>query len=179
MFIRGSHASAKHEWKDSCFVEKYEDLGSHIITILEFAINADIMGIPCDCLALREYIPMDTLFIAFRGKMPVNPEIRYFVREGKVICKHWYWIWNAIQGHNPSIENWKEKLENTEKSISKDEYKLLDRYAVEIGTTLKDSWSIDFCRAKNKQWIFIDCAIASTSWHDENCSFSDMFIKKK
>jgi hypothetical protein len=178
LFIRGSHASAKHDWRDSCYIERIKDLGSHITSILEFAINADIVGIPCDCIAIREFIEMDTLFTAFRD-MPVNPEIRYFVRNEKIICHHWYWIEDVFIERSIACENWRDKLKESEKSISKEEYDLLDKCAAELGLALKGDWSLDFCRAKDRKWYFIDCAFASISWHDENCPFYDLFIPKE
>jgi hypothetical protein len=91
LFLRTDLASGKFFWKRSCFVEKEEDLKQHIFEVISFNQCADICGLPFEALVFREYIPMKNLFTAFYGEMPVNPEIRFFVKDGEVKCWHWYW----------------------------------------------------------------------------------------
>ena len=119
---------------------------------------------------------MDSLFTAFRGTMPVNPEIRFFVKGGEVQCSHFYWIEDAIQ--NPSIDNWKEVLEATKKKSSIDEYSLLNNYARTISEKLLndgdvEQWSVDFCRDAFGEWQLIDMAIGKNSWHPKDCKFNE------
>jgi hypothetical protein len=101
--------------------------------------------------------------------MPVNPERRYFINDGKVLCHHPYWIQAAIT--KPSIENWQEVLAeiNTETT---EEVQLLSGYAELIAKELPGFWSIDFCKAKNGQWYLIDMATGEHSWHPEDCPYN-------
>ncbi len=173
LFIRTDLASGKHSWKESCYVKKEKDLERHIMEVIEFNLCADIMGLNFKALYFREFIPMDSRFKAFWGEMPVNPERRYFVKDGEVICHHPYWIEDAIR--NPSVKNWKEILKeiNTE---TKNELNLLIFYAEKIGKVVEGFWSIDFCRAKDGMWYMIDMATGESSWHKEDCKY---YVKPK
>lgn len=179
LFIRTDLSSAKHSWDRSCYVEKEEDLEKHIMEVIEFNLCADIMGLNFKALYFREFIPMDSKFTAFHGKMPVNPERRYFIKEGEIQCHHAYWIEDAIEkgtDKDKLPKNWRElaKEVNTE---TKEEIKLLSEYVNQISKLFpKGYWSIDFCKAKDGRWILIDMATGERSWHDENCKY---YVKPK
>ncbi len=163
LFIRGSETSGKHDWKDTCFVEKFEDIRYHITALIEDAMLKDI---GCNSIVLREFIKMDSGFSAFGRDMPVNPERRYFVKDGKVLCHHPYWIQDAIR--HPSVENWKEILEEMNEE-TEGEIELLTSYSEIISKEFEGYWSIDFCRTKKGKWVCIDMALGEDSWHPE-CS---------
>ena len=168
-FLRTDLASGKHNWKKTCFIDGNSKLWEHILEVSEFNLCADIFGLLFKAFAVREYIPMDSKFTAFYGDMPVNPERRYFVKNGKLICHHPYWIEEAIADSKPpSVSNWRElsKEMNTE---TEDEVKLLTGYTLQVAQRLEGSWSIDFCKAKDGRWILIDMALAERSWHPEDC----------
>lgn len=167
LFMRTDELSNKHDWKNSCYVEKEEDLISHIYNLIECSFIVDIMGIPIRAIILREYIPMKNLFKAFRGEMPVNPEIRFFIKDGKVLCWHWYWIEDAIIF--PSDEFWKEKLNREKKLTEVSELEELNKYTKIIAKRFKGYWSVDFCKSKENQWILIDMALGHKSWHPDDC----------
>lgn len=169
VFIRTDLSSAKHYWERSCFYDGTNELWKHLWEIIEFNLCADLMGLPFKALVVREFILMDSRFIAFRGNMPVNPERRYFIDKGKVLCRHPYWFEGAIL--YPNLENWKKVLReiNTE---DKQEIKLLTNYAQKVAKVLSGFWSVDFCKAKDEKWILIDCALGERSWHPEDCRFN-------
>ncbi len=166
IFIRTDATSGKHSWSKSCYIEKEENLEANILYLIELNEMADFMGLPYKALLIREYIPMATGFTAFNGKMPVNPERRYFVKDGKVICHHPYWPEDAIikGGVEPSIYNWKQILKrmNTETT---EEIKLLTKHAELISKTILGHWSIDFCKGNDGAWYLIDMADHYCSWH--------------
>ena len=175
VFIRTDLSSAKHDWEKTCFYDGIDKLWEHLWEIVNFNLCADLMGLPFEALIVREFIPMDSKFTAFSGDMPVNPERRYFIDKGKVLCHHPYWIAGAIR--YPSLVNWEKVIEeiNTEE---KDEIKLLTNYAQRIAKILEGFWSIDFCKAKDGRWILIDCATGENSWHPESCEFCRTRKKK-
>lgn len=166
VFIRTDQASDKHSWDKAAYVENEDKLWECFCGTVEHNLCAGVMGLPFFAIVFREYIPMDSGYTAFYGHMPVNPERRYFVEDGKVICHHPYWILEAID--SPSIENWKEVSEkmNTE---TQEEIELLTKYAEMVSDKVTGCWSVDFCRAKTGQWILIDMAVSADSWHPENC----------
>ncbi len=168
VFMRSDFTSHKHNWKNSCFVTGKEKIIPHLQDIIEFSGCADIFGgIPFTAVVIREYIPMATLFFAFR-EMPVNPEYRFFIQDGKVLCYHWYWVVDAIQ--NPSIRNWRNAILKSVKTIDKDrDIAKLDGYAKMVAEVLKGSWSIDFCLGADGIWYLIDMAESFKSWHPEAC----------
>ena len=112
--MRTDEFSGKHSWKNTCFVEKEEDLRQHIKDLFEDSFMADFIGLPIRALVFRKYLQMDTMFKAFHGEMPVNPEIRYFIKDHEVVCWHWYWVMEAIEkGTDPDKlpKDWKELME--------------------------------------------------------------------
>lgn len=181
IFMRTDQVSNKWFWDKSCYLQNFENLNSQIFEIICMSICAQIMGpLPIEALVVREYIPMDTRFFAFAGNMPVNPERRYFIREGTVLCHHHYWIEEAIKKplHNELPENWKELLReaNTE---TDSEWELLHTYARKVAQVINGFWSVDFCKAKTGEWILIDMAVGEKSWHPENCKFALEAEKKE
>ena len=167
-FIRTDQASAKHDWKNAAFVENEGVLLDRIARTIEFNLCADIAGLPYNSMVFREYIPMDSKFTAFMGDMPVNPERRYFIRDGKVVAHYPYWIPDAIeQGSGLLPGNWKELSEkmNTE---TEEEIELLTKYAQMVAERFKGYWSVDFCKAKDGRWVLIDMARGERSWKPNN-----------
>lgn len=170
LFLRTDHISGKHHWNKTCFVRREEDLKSHIIQLIETSELASILGLPINAFVFREFIELDWKFKAFEG-MPVAPERRYFIKDGKVICHHPYWVENSIKfwvrNYKPP-ENWVELLReiNTE---TEDEITLLSKYSIAIGKVLKGYWSVDFAYAKDGTWYLIDMATGEKSWHPEDC----------
>lgn len=168
IFIRGSDSSIKHDWKETCFVASEKDIRKQVVHIVNETERLDVFSsIPCSSIALREYIPMDSKFTAFRGELPINPERRYFINKGKVLCRHIYWFEGAIDGHTQNSPiDWRELLKemNTETSEG---YTLLTSYAEKIAKVFENYWSVDFCKAKTGKWYCIDMAQGKNSWHPE------------
>jgi len=160
IFLRGSHSSIKHDWKDTCFVPSLDVLEEHIQRIANECECLDVFGgVPVTSYAVREYIEMDTAFRFFGGDLPINPERRYFIYKNKLICHHPYWTSESIEE-----EKYHKKLDEINKEIE-EEKKLLNDYACKIATKFDGYWSIDFCRAKAGKWYCIDMAMGYQSWH--------------
>lgn len=175
IFMRTDQVSDKWFWDKSCYLQNFYNLSSQIFEIICMSHCADIMGgLPIEALVMREYIPMDTRFYAFAGNMPVNPERRYFIQDGTVLCHHPYWIEEAIKKplHNDLPDNWKELLREANIETNP-EWQLLHAYARKIAKAIKGFWSVDFCKAKTGEWILIDMAVGEKSWHPEDCKFAE------
>lgn len=170
VFIRSDYLSGKHAWEDTCHVPNGRELDRHVCQVVEETLTCDVMGRPVNAIVFREFIPMASEFTAFYGNMPVNPERRYFVKDGQVLCHHAYWIEEAIEESKaPSAANWRElsRLMNWESS---DEIELLTQYALTVAKSVDGYWSVDFCQAKDGRWMLIDMALGQDSWHPEGCS---------
>lgn len=162
-FMRTDLCSAKHDWKNTCYVTDKKRIMRHIFMLLEYHHLVSLAGeiTNYQALVFREFIEMDTGYTAFND-MPVNPERRYFIRNGKVLCHHPYWIKDAIR--RPSVKNW-EKISDKMNKETEEEVKLLTKYAKMIADRFDGYWSIDFCKAKDGRWFLIDMAVGEESWH--------------
>lgn len=190
VFMRSDLVSVKHEYLNTCFVGRKEELVPHLVRIIEGNALRDQ---PMTTIVLRKYLSLVYGFKAFRG-LPIAPERRYFVIDGEVVCHHPYWPEEAIHGKRGTYrgpasppKNWEMhtkylglpqywrrilKKMNTE---TPEEIELLSGYASKIGKVLGGAWSVDFALAytarnhKAKQWYMIDAALAAQSYHDPKC----------
>lgn len=169
VFVRTDQASAKHEWEIGAFVESADKLYRCLYETISHNLCAGLFGLPFIAIVLRKYIPMQSSYKAFRG-MPVNPERRYFVKDGKVICHHAYWIEDAIcaYGTTKLPSNWRE-LSAEMNHESDCEIAQLSTYAEAVSAKVAGHWSVDFCKGADGLWYLIDMAQAKSSWHPEDC----------
>jgi hypothetical protein len=185
VFIRTDQLSGKHDWKNTCFLNKpgRKELERHIRNLVEATLSCDVMGRPVNAFFFRKYIHMDSKYTAFWGEMPVNPERRYFIEDGKVLCHHPYWIDEAII--KPSKKNW-QKLSKEMNQESNEEITLLTQYAEQVSQAVKGFWSVDFCKSLGGRWFLIDMAEGENSWHPKDCpnnrtkeiDYLKMFVEK-
>lgn len=169
LFLRTDLQSGKHGWKDTCFVPSASVLQQHMFRIAEEnEMGACMFGPGYEAFVVREFLPLETAFIAFYGQMPINKERRYFVSGPKILCHHPYWPEEAFLDHT-NDGDWKEKLEQLNYE-SDEEIELLSEYAKTVGAALpEDSWSVDFAKSKDGKWYLIDMAIAGESFHWKPC----------
>lgn len=172
-FLRTDLTSAKHRWKESCYVTDKRDLYRSVYTLVEFSFGCDLLGLPVNAFVARKYIPMATIFTAFRYGLPVNPERRIFIRDGKALCYHPYWNEEAIEDGTPPEmlpQGWRQILEKANSDPpGGDRRRLLYQMAEEVGERLPGYWSVDFCLGKDNMWYLIDMAEGERSWHPEDC----------
>ena len=173
VFLRTDLSSAKHGWKNTCYYDGSKELWEHLYNIMEFNHCADIMGLSFTAIIIRQYIPMASGFKAFYGDMPVNPERRYFIKDGNVLCHHFYWIPEAIEQSykKPSIEKWRE-ISDQLNYEGKEEIKVLSNYVSLVAEVMDGYWSVDFCKGKDGRWYLIDMATGERSWHPKDCLVS-------
>jgi len=184
VFIRTDLSSGKHSWKKSCFVRSEKDIRGNLHEVIILNLLSGLFGLPFRAIAVREYIPLDSKFVGFLGDMPVARERRYFIRDGKVQCRHPYWVEDAVaQGTisyswNKLPQNWREILKeiNTE---TEEEVKLLTSYAEKVAMVLEGYWSVDFAKAKDGRWILIDMGLGDVSYHFDGCKFKNSQTTRK
>lgn len=170
VFIRTDHSSAKHDYKDTCFVKSEKELSKNIRQLFEVNYCHNLYP---EALILREYIELDWKFKAFMC-LPIAPERRYFISNGEVVCHHPYWILDAIEFYSkdcPRPLYWQELLAEVNEE-SEEEITLLKGYSEKIASVLDGEFSVDFAKGKNGTWYFIDAASAIQSWHPEETETS-------
>lgn len=170
LFLRTDQASGKHGWKKTCYVEKEENLIRNAFGVIEFNLTADVFAsLPFKALVFREFIEGECYFRAFYGDMPINKEVRVFVKDGKVLCHHFYWIADAIEETRFKPTNWRELLLKA-RSLSVEDIKTIYEYANIVASEIDGYWSVDFMKSRDGKWYLIDMARGEISWHP-NCPF--------
>jgi len=166
-FLRTDHFSAKHNWKDTCYVPGPKSVHQHVARLVVESALADIMGLPTRIWVVRELLPTRPAFRAFRGEMPIVKERRYFVDGQFVKCHHPYWPAGSIE--KPSVPDWESKL--AEMNVEEpEEIDRLVEMSLRVGARLKGSWSIDWLWVEDHtKWYLTDMAEAERSYHWPGC----------
>lgn len=164
VFLRTDAAAMKHSWRDTCYVESRDRLLWNLFRLVEENMMAGVLGLPFTAIVFREYLPLDSRFTAFHGDLPVNVERRYFIRDGKVEEHFPYWPEEAIRPNHQTPANWRELLREMNRETP-EEVELLTGYAEKLAAVLPGYWSVDFARAKDSTWYWIDAARGELSYH--------------
>jgi hypothetical protein len=176
VFLRSGYGSGKHEWKDTCFVARAEDMRSHVLAITEWSELVDMIGLPTRTWVVREMLPMEATFRAFHGGMPVNKERRYFFENGRAICRHGYWPPMSIL--DPDCADWEERLAALNHE-SDEEIAYLTAQTERVAREFEGAWSLDWACTKAGEWFAIDMALAAHSYHWEGCPEAARFADKR
>jgi hypothetical protein len=166
-FLRTGHGSGKHDWRRTCHVPDSAAVPSHIGALVEWSACVDLMGLPTKVWAVRRFLRLQSSFTAFNG-FPVNRERRYFVEGGKVLCSHPYWPEYAIDGHQPSESDWRERLAALN-DATPEETALLTIQSERVSAAFEGAWSLDWAQDIDGTWWAIDMAPAERSYHWPDC----------
>jgi len=161
LFIKNSLFSAKHSWKNTCFIAGPDvDIENHVALIFyEWAIVGMGAGMARH-IVVREFIDTKVQFYAF-SDMPVTQEFRLFADKGKTYGYQPYWPEAAVR--EPSIDDWRTKLREIEKPSEALLSEMIET-ADKITDALDGDYSVDFLIDKDgKPWL-IDMAEARTSF---------------
>lgn len=176
-FLRTGQTSGKHEWNRTCFIDHDADVRSHILAIIEYSELAGLFGLPSDVWAVREMLPTQPIMVCDRyGMMPVCREFRFFVSDGRVLCRHPYWpLESLVDGMKECPANLRDiyRALSSKRIFSRDsgfadpmeEPTLL---AAKAGMAVGGSWSVDVLDTQ-RGWFVTDMAVASDSWHWPGC----------
>jgi hypothetical protein len=162
-FLRTGQTSGKHDWKDTCYLESPSELPKLIFNLIEYSECVDLIGLDYSVWAVRELLPTEPAFYAFRG-MPITKERRYFAENGRVICFHPYWFEDVFE----SLTNDELKALRELNIRSQQEINQLTALTQIASHHLEGAWSFDWLWTK-RGWYLIDCAPAEISFHFPTC----------
>ena len=197
-FIRTDQLSGKHDWNKTCYLERPGDLGQHLYWLADATGMADIMGdMRFEALFVREFLRLRTAFRAFSGGMPINREVRCFVRDGSVECLHEYWFAGVFEeeeasnaGIGGNVEfmdiqdmpsafksldtglpaDWRERLREIN-TITERDGQVIREHARMVGRRFPgEYWSVDFAQGRDGTWYLIDMARGEISFHLPGCA---------
>ena len=165
-FLRTDHLSGKHQFRSTCFLGSLSDVEIHVVNLIEKSLTVGIFGVPLDAFVVREYLIPDWEFRAFNG-LPIAPEVRVFVKDGEVLDWLFYWPEDAIQFWRGTQEyegiDWRGALARMRAKAERESGRFLEHARV-VASVLKGDWSVDFMRARDGEWYFIDAARAPISY---------------
>lgn len=167
VFLRAGETSAKHSWKDSCFVTDFDTIPSHVFTIAKYCEMASALGLPYDVWAVREYLSGESYGVCpIYHDMPLRREYRFFADASGVICRHPYWPQAAIaQGGGPlSGADYAAFARLPEGP----ELARMDEIAAVAARACGGAWSVDLLDT-DRGWVLTDMALAAQSYHWEGC----------
>jgi hypothetical protein len=171
VFMRTDLCSGKHDWEKSCFVKDEFALVANFDRVVEHNRRWQMLGIYPQAMVLREFLDLETAFTAFEGNMPINKEVRCFVKDGSILCKHPYWPETAFDRHPARMAHdpeWRTKLQQLQ-TLSSADWSIINYEATTVASNMQGHWSVDFAKGKNGLWYLIDMALAYNSFHPRPC----------
>jgi len=173
VFLRTDKASAKHQMDKISKVESKENLHGKVHMLADDNLSKGIYGVQFNSLAVREWLNIKHHFKAFGGNLSIGYEIRAFIKDGEIECKHFYWVKDAIEESLFKPDDWEDKLKETKKEtmgkwdeVKDDIKKVADKF--------DGWWSVDLALTENNQWYLIDMARGKDSYHPPNCQYSPL-----
>lgn len=174
-FFRTGHTSGKHDWENTCCLTHVSAIPQHVYALVEFSAMAGMIGggLDTDVWAVREMLPVQPRFTAFRGKMPITKEFRFFVKgDGQVVCHHPYWPPGSIQHASIPEDEWRVMLQAMSMFADEDEHFELTNLASNAAKAVGGpAWSVDLLKT-DRGWYVTDMALAAQSFHWDGCEYA-------
>jgi len=164
IFLRTDHTSAKHGWNETCYVANLDLVEHHIVSIVEHSENVDICGLPTDTWVAREMLNTKLLFRAFRGRMPITREFRYFVLDGQVLWRQAYWPEEAVFFIPEDDDGANRSALAAASILHLGERAELDALSLKASAALPGYWSVDWLETTDRGWVLTDCAEGDRSY---------------
>lgn len=162
-FLRTDYTSAKHAWKNTCWLGNEDDIPDNVFSIVEYSETAGIIGLPWDTWVVREMLPTVPFGVCpAYSDMPICKEFRFFVEGGEVMCWHPYWPQRALSegGASPRLDY--------DALCEMSDEKAYRSLAAAAGRAVGGAWSVDILETSRGPYV-IDMALASESFHWEEC----------
>jgi hypothetical protein len=167
-FLRTGHGSGKHQWDRTCNVRHFNDLVPHISALVEWSALVDLMSLPTNVWAVREFIPTAPLCICEAyGNFPVVREFRLFVRDDKVEHTQPYWPPDAVEVGRPDAQDWAERLAAASKATQLEYAGMLWTALAAVDAVGGGFWSVDLLQGADGDWWLTDMAEGDRSFRWE------------
>lgn len=166
VFIRTDHASYKHKLEQVSKIYSEDELERKIHDLANHNLNLGWHGVEYKALAIREWLDIEHEFKAFWGDIPIGYEIRVFIRDGNIACKHFYWVKDSIKRANE--DNWEELWEET-KLNTMEKWAEVKTQVKAVADEFDGAWSVDFAMTQDEKWYAIDMARFEDSYHPPSC----------
>lgn len=176
-FLRTGHTSGKHEWDSTAYLPDFEEetIGNHVAALVEESALADLMGLPTDVWAVREYLDVEPLFRCVRfGNMPVVTEFRVFIRGDEIEHVQPYWPLGALEQGEPDVEDWRERVAHSRSLMhsfagpdGEDVWTMSGEAAGLLARRYGDDrmfWSMDWLLDRHGKWWLTDMAEGDRSF---------------
>jgi len=173
VFLRSDLTSAKHEPGPPCIVRGEKALMRSVADIIEYQVTNLITPLGLDCWAVRELLPITPSFYAFGG-LPIVPEVRVMVRNGRFERSFPYWPAKALAETARRVNG--DPMRGGRFTLAMAALKLAANDARQLRemrelseavcTELDGDWSIDWMKT-DRGWVLIDMADADSSWVPE------------
>jgi hypothetical protein len=164
-FLRTGHGSGKHDWRDTCCVRDIADARQHVLALVNWSQEVDMIGLPIAVWAARRMLDVVPFFVcAGYRDMPVVREWRFFIRDGVIECVHPYWPVGALRRGRPNIELWQERLPDLYAPTPDAARQIVEQAAPHFD----GYWSMDVLEATDGYYV-TDMAEGSRSWHWPDC----------
>ena len=182
-FLRSGQTSGKHNWSKTCLFTGAMPIGNHVRDIVEFSCMADFFGLDVGVWAVRELLPTQPIAVLPRyNGFPLVQEVRGFVRDGKIECKHDYWPAGAIEEGFYSDDKPANLAEILERSKVTDERDLaeIDRLLERVAAVFAGDggWSVDVLKTTRGFYV-TDMAVAEQSYHDPECPHAPAEMRER
>lgn len=155
--LKGCTNSKKFNWNTLMFAKnKVEAIQTYI------KLSQDSM-IGVQDIVVREYVPLKKLCEGLNG-LPISEEYRFFVVNGQIIGKGFYWAnhWEELD-NKPNVEDVPQQF--------------IDKIIKIVGTKI-NGFVFDVAKTQNNDWILIelnDITMSGTSMIDLNVLYLNMF----
>jgi len=173
VFLRTGHGSAKHQWAETCCLNRDDEVARHILALVEWSHVVHPIGLPTHVWAVRKMLRTDPLFrVAAWDEFPVTREFRFFVFDGEIVHRQPYWppeaLADAIELGQPTPDNWRERLGRASELSDRD-LDTCDELAKRASLAVPGFWSVDLLVDHYGSWWITDMAFGEESfrWNPE------------
>lgn len=170
VFLRTGHTSGKHNWLNTCWLQRAGDLQLHVAMLVEESLSVDVVGLPLGTWAVRAPISTKPAFRCdgYRG-FPVVREFRAFVGAEGVYHLQPYWPADAVEQGRPDRPDWRERLRAISRLFPAERQHLVElaehaRGSVEAHHGDHGEWSVDLLQDRDGLWWLTDMADAERSF---------------
>ena len=150
------------------------------------------MGLPHEVWVVRERLPVNPVAtLPAYDNFPLVPEVRAFIRDGKVVCSHDYWPTGAIAAGLGMPRNFDGQVTDPALGMrlldvvegakpTPEDFRNWSSLVCKVALLFANdgAWSVDLLKT-DRGWFVIDMAEAHRSFHWEGCPREAEFMPRE